>query len=40
MLPHCQHIFGIESKFELFREERENGLELAKKYLDADPTER
>jgi hypothetical protein len=33
--------FLIETKkFELFREEREKGLDMAKKYLDADPTER
>jgi hypothetical protein len=30
----------IEIKLEFFREEREKGLDLAKKYLDADPTER
>jgi hypothetical protein len=29
-----------EIKLEFFREEREKGLDLAKKYLDADPTER
>jgi hypothetical protein len=41
MLPQCHHIkFVIETKLEFFREEREKGLDLAKKYLDADPTER
>ncbi len=41
MRPQCQHIFLIETKLiELLREEREKGLDLAKKYLDADPTER